>query len=49
MDELAKPKESRNFSVLNLSLQTIAALTAVATALAPHWEKLKQIIEFLTR
>jgi hypothetical protein len=48
-EEVKKPKGTRNLSVLKIALQTITTLTGVATTLASHWDKLKQIFEGLYR
>src|SRR5258706_1025851 len=49
IEELNQSNDGRNASVLKLALQTITGLTSVATTLASHWDKLKQIFESLVR
>lgn len=45
IDEVGKPKQERNSTILRLALQSIGALVAAASAIATHWEKLKKILE----
>ena len=49
VEQVTKPKKERNSSIYTLALQTIGTLVAAANAIGPHWEKLKQIFEYLVR
>jgi hypothetical protein len=40
-------KEDRNPAIWKLALQSIGPLIAAGTALASHWEKLKQLLDSL--
>jgi hypothetical protein len=47
VEQLPKKKEERNPSILKLALQNIGTLVAVVNVIAPHWEKLKHLLESL--
>jgi hypothetical protein len=47
VSEIAKPKAERNPSVFRLALQTIGPLVSAASAIATHWDHLKQLLEHL--
>jgi hypothetical protein len=49
VEQVQKAKEDRNPTIWNLALKTIGTLVTVGNAIAPHWEKLKQLIEQLFR
>jgi hypothetical protein len=45
VEQLPKKKEERNPSIIKLALQNIGPLVTAGTAIAAHWDKLKQLLE----
>jgi hypothetical protein len=49
VEQLPKKKDERNSSVVKLALQSIGPLVNAATAIGPHWERLKLMFESVFR
>jgi len=47
VEQIHTKKEDRNPSIIRLALQSIEPLVTAGSALATHWEKLKQMVESL--
>jgi hypothetical protein len=45
VEQLGQKKEERNPSIVKLALKNIGPLVTAGTAIAAHWDKLKQLLE----